>query len=69
MSRVVKTIKGRKYIYEVKWDSQLKKQVWRYQGKIENKIDQEKLKKELYSAITRHARVQKKDRKNIMKAL
>jgi len=69
MSQIVKTIKGRKYAYEVKWDPQQKKQIWKYQGKIEEKIDQEKLKGELYSAIMRNVRVQKKDRKNIMKAI
>jgi len=69
MSQVVKTIKGRKYTYEVKWDPQRKKQIWTYQGRLEEKIDQEKLKRELYSAIMRHAKVQKKDRKNIMKAI
>lgn len=69
MSQVVKTIKGRKYTYEVKWDPQRKKQIWTYQGKLEEKINQEKLKRELYSAIMRHTRVQKKDRKNIMKAI
>ncbi|MDH7506951.1 MAG: hypothetical protein QHH15_04085 [Candidatus Thermoplasmatota archaeon] len=36
---------------------------------MEKKIDHEKLKRELYSAIIRHARVQNKDRKNIMKAI
>jgi len=36
---------------------------------MEKKIDHEKLKKELYSTIMRHARVQKKDRKNILKAI
>jgi len=69
MSQVIKTIKGRKYTYEVKWNPQRKKQIWTYQGKVEEKIDQEKLKGELYSAIMRHVKVQKKDRKNIMKAI
>jgi hypothetical protein len=69
MSQVVKTIKGRKYTYEVKWDQQQKKQVWTYVGKVEKRIDPEKLKGELYSAIMRHVRVQKTERKNIMKAI
>ncbi len=69
MSQVVKTIKGRIYTYEVKWDPQRKKQIWTYQGKVEKKIDYEKLKCELYSTLIRHARIQKKDRKNIMKAI
>ena len=69
MAQVVKTIKGRKYSYEVKWDPKKKKQIWTYQGKVEKRIDPEKLKEELYSAIMRHARVQKTDRKKIMKAI
>jgi len=69
MAQVVKEIKGRKYTYEVKWYPQRKKQIWTYQGKLEEKIDQGRLKRELYSAIMRHARVQKKDGKNIMKAI
>lgn len=69
MSQVVKTIKGRKYTYEVKWDQQQKKQVWTYKGKVEKRIDPETLKGELYSAIMRHVRVQKTERKNIMKAI
>ena len=69
MSQVVKTIKGRKYTYEVKWDPQQKKQIWTYKGTIEKKIDPEKLKGELYSAIMRHVRVQKTERKNIVKAI
>ena len=40
MSQIVKTIKGRKYAYEVKWYPQQKKQIWTYQGKVEEKIDQ-----------------------------
>ena len=69
MSKIVKTIKGRKYTYEVKWDPHQKKQIWNYQGKVEEKIDHEKLKGELYSAIIRNVMVQKKDRKNIMKTI
>ena len=34
MSRVVKAIKGRKYVYDVKWDSKRKKQIWIYKGKV-----------------------------------
>jgi hypothetical protein len=69
MTQVVKTIKGRKYTYEVEWDPQRKKQVWTYKGKVEKRIDPEKLKGELYSAIIRHVRVQKTDRKKIMKSI
>ena len=69
MTQVVKTIKGRKYAYEVKWDPKRKKQIWTYQGKVERRIDPEKLKGELYSAIMRHVKVQKKDRKRIMKSI
>ena len=69
MAQVVKTIKGRKYTYDVKWDLQQKKQIWTYKGTIEKKIDPEKLKGELYSAIMRHVRIQKTERKKIMKAI
>lgn len=33
MTKVIKTINGRKYSYNVEWDSKQKKQVWKYQGK------------------------------------
>ena len=69
MTQVVKTIKGRKYIYEVKWDSQQKKQVWTYKGKVEERIDPENLKKELYRTIMKRSKIQKKDRKKIMEAI
>jgi hypothetical protein len=69
MTQVVKTIKGRKYTYEVKWDPEKKKQIWTYCGKIEKKIDPEKLKGELYSEIMRHAKVQKTDSRKIMQAI
>ena len=69
MAQIIKTIKGRKYTYEVKWDPKRKKQIWKYLGKVEKRIDPEELKGELYSAIMRHARVQKTDREKIMKAI
>jgi hypothetical protein len=69
MTRIVKTIRGRKYVYVVKWDPKKKKQIWTYQGKVEEKIDPEKLKGELYLAITRRLRIQKKDRREIMRAI
>jgi len=69
MAKVIKTINGHKYAYNVEWDADQKKQIWKYQGKIEEKIDLEKLKKDLYRSIFRIIRVQKKDRKNIMKAI
>ena len=69
MTQIVKTIKGRKYTYGVKWDPEKKKQIWTYQGKVEKRIDPEKLKGELYLAIMRHVRIQKEDRKKIMKAI
>ena len=69
MAQIVKTIKGRKYAYEVKWDPKRKKQIWKYLGKIEKKIDPEKLSGELYSAIMRNAKVQKVDRRKIMKVV
>jgi len=69
MTRIIKTIKGRKYAYEVKWDPEQKKQIWTYQGKIEKKVNPEELKGELYSAIMRHVRIQKTEGKKIMKAI
>jgi len=69
MTQVLKTIKGREYAYEVKWDPKRKKQIWTYQGKVERRINPEKLKGEPYSAITRHVRVQKTERKKIAKAI
>ena len=58
MGKVVKRIKGREYVYNVKWDPEKKKQVWTYEGKIGEKkkkmdLDREKLKEELYRAIKR----------------
>lgn len=63
MTRIIKTIKGRKYVYDVKWDPEKKKQIWTYQGKVKKKTDLEKLKGELYSTILRHVRIKKKDMK------
>jgi len=69
MTRIIKTIKGREYAYEVKWDPEQKKQIWTYRGKIEKKVNPEKLKGELYSAIMRHVKMQKTERKKFMKAI
>ena len=69
MTQIVKTIKGCKYTYDVKWDPERKKQIWTYQGKIEKRVDPEKLKGELHCAIMRHVKIQKEDRKKIMKAI
>jgi hypothetical protein len=69
MTRIVKTIRGRKYAYAVKWDREKKKQVWTYQGRVQDKIDPDTLKGELYLAIKRHLRTQKEDRKEIMRAI
>jgi len=60
MGKVVKMIKGREYVYDVKWDSDKKKQIWIYEGKTGEKkkkesFDREKLKEELYHAIKRDA--------------
>ncbi len=71
MSRVVKVIKGRKYVYDVKWDSEIKKQIWTYKGKVGAKkrreIDKEKLKRELYHTIKndRILNISKRDLKRI----
>ena len=69
MAQIIKTIKGRKYAYDVKWDSEKKKQIWTYQGPVEKGIDPEKLKGALYLAIIRHVRIQKTERKEIKKAI
>jgi len=69
MTRIIKTIKGRKYVYDVKWDPEKKKQIWTYQGKVKKKTDLEKLKGELYSTILRHVRIKKKDMREIMNAI
>ena len=69
MTQVIKTIKGRKYAYEVTWDPEKKKQIWKYQGRAEKKIDLEKLKGDLYCAIIRHVKIQKENRREIMKAI
>ena len=69
MAQATKTIKGHKYSYEVKWYLKRKKQIWTYHGKVEKRIDPEKLNGELYYAIMRHASVQKTDRRKIMKAI
>ena len=62
MTQIIKTIKGRKYAYDVKWDPEKKKQIWAYQGKVRKKTDLENLKSELYSTIMKHVRIKKKER-------
>jgi len=69
MTQIIKTIKGRKYAYDVKWDPEKKKQIWTYQGKVRKKTDLENLKSELYSTIMKHVRIKKKERKEIMKSI
>jgi len=69
MTQIVKTIKGCKYTYDVKWDPKQKKQIWKYQGRTEKRIDSKKLKGELYCTIMRHVRIKKEDKKEIMKAI
>ena len=69
MTRVIKTIKGCKYAYEVTWNPEKKKQIWKYQGRAEKRGVSEKLKGELYCAIMRHVRIKKEDKKEIMKAI
>ena len=69
MTQIVKTIKGCKYTYDVKWDPKQKKQIWTYRGSVEKRIDLEKLKGELYCVIMRCVRIKKDDRKKIMNAI
>lgn len=59
MAQIVKEIKGHKYIYEVSWDPEKKKQVWKYVGKAETDegFDSEKLKDDIYKAIKKDARI------------
>ena len=71
MSRIIKKIKGHKYVYDVKWDPTEKRQVWKYKGKVgsqKNKdIDKQQLKKDLYHSIKNDAiiRISKRDLKRI----
>lgn len=58
MGKVVKMIKGREYVYDVKWNPEEKKQIWTYEGKIggekkKKDFDRDKLKEELYHVIKR----------------
>ena len=52
-------IKGHKYIYEVGWDPEKKKQIWNYVGKERDSkgVDPEKLKDEIYKAIKKDYRI------------
>ena len=68
MSRVVKVIKGRKYVYDVKWDSKRKKQIWIYKDKVgakkKKEFDKEKLKRDLYHVI-KNDRILKISKRNL----
>jgi glycerol-3-phosphate cytidylyltransferase-like family protein len=68
MSRVVKVIKGRKYVYDVKWDSERKKQIWIYKGKVgakkKKEFDKEKFKRDLYHTI-KNDRILKISKQNL----
>ena len=59
MALIVKEIKGHKYIYEVSWDPEKKKQIWNYVGKERDAkgVDPEKLKDEIYKAIKNDYRI------------
>ena len=58
MAKIVKKIKGHTYLYEVTWDSQKKKQVWKYLGKTpKSDFDPEKLKDGIYKAIKKDFRI------------
>jgi hypothetical protein len=66
---IVKEIKGHKYIYEVSWDPEKKKQIWNYVGKERDAkgVDPEKLKDDIYKAIKDDYRIKisKKDLKHL----
>jgi len=71
MTHIVKVIKGHKYVYDVTWDSERKKQIWIYKGKVgakkKKEFDKEKLKRYLYHAIKndRILKISKRDLKRI----
>ncbi|MCD6171666.1 MAG: hypothetical protein J7J36_04550 [Thermoplasmata archaeon] len=71
MAKIVKNIKGHEYIYDVTWDSQKKKQIWKYLGKAKNDFDPEKLKDDIYKAIKKDFRINisKKNMKYIRNAI
>jgi hypothetical protein len=66
---IVKEIKGHKYIYEVSWDPEKKKQIWNYVGKERDAkgVDPEKLKDDINKAIKNDYRIKisKKDLKHL----
>jgi len=35
MARIIKTISGHRYVYDVTWDKVQKRRIWRYVGKFE----------------------------------
>lgn len=69
MALVVKEIKGHNYIYEVSWDPEKKKQIWKYVGKAKDAkdFDPEKLKDDIYKVIKNdyRIRISKKDLKHL----
>lgn len=71
ITRFVEVIKGRKYVYDVTWDSERKKQIWIYKGKVDAKkkkeFDKEKFKRDLYHTIKndRILRISKRNLKRI----
>jgi hypothetical protein len=66
---VVKEIKGHKYVYEVSWNPEKKKQIWKYVGKAndDKDFDPEKLTDDIYKAIKKDYRIRipKKDLKHL----
>lgn len=75
MTRVVKEIGGRKYLYEVVWDSEEKRQVWKYRGKVggdkESKPNPDELRERIYHEISRElgSKLTKKDLKRLRGAI
>lgn len=55
MSEIIKERNGNKYVYDVTWNKEKKKQEWEYKGKIvENtkvEIDTRKFKSELFKKL------------------
>lgn len=58
MAKIVKKVKGHEYLYEVTWNPEKKKQVWKYLGKAStDDFDPEELKDDICRAIKKDFRL------------
>ncbi len=59
MTQIVKEVKGHKYIYDMSWDPEKKKQVWKYIGKAKDTevFDPEKLIDDIYKVTKKDSRI------------